>query len=282
MSDASRLALGAVVGGLVGTALLVWSRRSGAGQRSAEAVIRRRIGSLVGAAVVATPLLLGGWIGANSHTMGWFGDQVGHGPRTHAKVALTFDDGPNDSATLAIADILEQHGTNGTFFVVGRAVRARPEIVRQLVKRGHLLGNHSYRHDAKGWLDPRYPELVRTQRTIRAATSVCPAFYRAPHGQHTPLLARVVHAHGLIMIGWDASAGDWATTSPGVVARRILRKVRPGSIIDLHDGLDGDPTADRHVLLKALPEILDGLAARHLRPVRLDALIGRSGTLARC
>ena len=277
MSDSSRLALSAIAGAIIGAGVLLAARRTNARWPRAG-----RAGTALAVAIVATPLLIGAWIGANSHTMGWFGSQVGHGPRDRREVALTFDDGPNDSATLAIASILEARGTTGTFFVVGRAVQARPETARRLVERGHLLGNHSFRHDAKGWLDPRYPELMRTQRAIKAATGTCPAFYRAPHGQHTPLLARVVHAHGLIMIGWDASAGDWATKSPGVVARRILRKVRPGSIIDLHDGLDGNPKADRSVLVRALPLILDGLEQRHLVPVRLDALLDRRGTLATC
>jgi peptidoglycan/xylan/chitin deacetylase (PgdA/CDA1 family) len=78
-------------------------------------------------------------------------------------------------------------------------------------------------------------------------------------------------------VGWDDSAGDWATDRADVIARRVLRKVRPGSIIDLHDGLDGHPGVDRSVLVRAMPLILDGLRARGLRPVRLDALLGRPG-----
>ena len=73
---------------------------------------------------------------------------------------------------------------------------------------------------------------------------------------------------------WDVSAGDWATTSEATVARRVLSRVRGGSIIDLHDGLDGKPQVDRSVIVRALPLILDGLRARHLRPVRLDELVG--------
>ena len=275
MSDSSRLLLAIVVGAVLAASI---GRR---GRRSARRPIRL-VATAIGAACLLGPLGTAAWIGANSPKYGWFGAQVAHGPRTTASVALTFDDGPNDSATDAIARLLEARRVRATFFVVGRSVEARPELTRRLVAGGHLLGNHSFRHDATGWLDPRYPELARTQAVIHRVAGVCPAFYRAPHGQHTPLLSRVVHAHAMIMVGWEASAGDWAARSPGVIARRILRKVRAGSIIDLHDGLDGDPTIDRRVLVRALPLILDGLAERGLQPVRLDELLGRPGTLSRC
>jgi peptidoglycan/xylan/chitin deacetylase (PgdA/CDA1 family) len=222
------------------------------------------------------------WQGANTHTGNWFGRQVAHGPRTGDRVALTFDDGPNATATVAIRDLLDARGLKGTFFLVGRALSARPDLARALVDRGHLVANHSWRHDSKGWLDPRYPELVRTDRVVHRELGVCPAFYRAPHGQHTPLLARVVHDHGLTMVGWDVSAGDWKARDPRHLAARIVAKARPGSIIDLHDGLDGKVDADRTVLVAALPAILDGLAAKGLQPVRLDELLGRPGYLDAC
>ena len=235
--------------------------------------------------MVAVVLTAGGavaWQGANTHTGAWFGHQVSHGPRNDDRVALTFDDGPNSTATLPILDILDARGLKGTFFVVGRAVAARPDLGRALVARGHLVGNHSWRHDSKGWLDPRYPELARTQRAVDRDLGVCPAFYRAPHGQHTPLLTRVVHRHGLTMIGWDVSAGDWKARSAANLADNIVAKARPGSIVDLHDGLDGRVDANRTVLVAALPRILDGLAAKGLRPVRLDELLRRPGYLDRC
>lgn len=265
---------------------------SGAGHRGAgsagepgvheEGVSRRRTWKLL---IAAGALLAGGaavWQGANTPTGGWFGDQISHGPRHRNQVALTFDDGPNSTATLPIIDLLDARNVKGTFFVVGKAVEARPDIARALVERGHLVGNHSYRHDSVGWLDPRYPELARTQQVVDRHLGVCPAFYRAPHGQHTPLLVRVVHRQRMKMIGWDVSAGDWKARSARNLADNIVAEARPGSIIDLHDGLDGRVDADRAVLVAALPRILDGLAAKGLQPVRLDDLLRRPGYLDRC
>jgi peptidoglycan-N-acetylglucosamine deacetylase len=255
-------------------------RRAGAGARS-----RVRARTLIKATAAGTVLILVGtvlWQGANTHTGAWFGHQISHGPRDRNEVALTFDDGPNSTATVPILDALEARGVKGTFFMVGRAVAARPDLAVDVARRGHLVANHSYRHDSKGWLDPRYPELARTQRVLSREAGVCPAFYRPPHGQHTPLLARVVGRHGMTMIGWDTSAGDWSARDPEHLARRILAKVRPGSIVDLHDGLDGLVNIDRTVLVDAMPFILDGLKAKGLTPVRLDELLGRPGYLDRC
>ena len=110
--------------------------------------------------------------------------------------------------------------------------------------------------------------------TFQKAIKVCPAFYRPPHGDRTPFVAHVVNDHHMRMILWDDSSGDWAVKSPQTIARRILRGVKPGSIIVLHDGFNGNPLADRTVLVKALPLILAGLHAKDLHPVRLDQLIG--------
>jgi peptidoglycan-N-acetylglucosamine deacetylase len=233
-----------------------------------------RAGATLAAVVTAGATF---WVGANSPTVTWFGSQVSHGPRDGREVAITFDDGPDDPYTLEIARILDARGAKGTFFMVGKALDRRPDIARALREDGHLLGNHSYHHDEWRWLDPRYPELDRTQTAFRHNLGVCPTFYRAPHGQHTPFLAHAVGDHGMTMVGWDVSSGDWNTHDAGLVARRTLDDVKPGSIIVLHDGLDGSVTADRSVLVRAVPMILDGLARRGLRPVRLDALLHQRG-----
>jgi peptidoglycan-N-acetylglucosamine deacetylase len=241
---------------------------------------RTRSSGVVRAAATAAALLTVGtacWIGANSPTATWFGSQVAHGPRDARQVAITFDDGPDDPYTLEIAGILDERGAKGTFFMVGKALERRQDIARALREDGHLLGNHSYHHDSWRWLDPRYPELERTQRVFQRHLGVCPTFFRAPHGQHTPFMARVVDDHGMTMVGWDVSAGDWKTDDARLVARRVLDDVEPGSIIVLHDGLDGDLTADRSVLVRAVPMILDGLARRDLDPVRLDTLLDERG-----
>ena len=222
------------------------------------------------------------FVGATTPGVTWFGSLVNHGPRNGNEVAITFDDGPDPPFTLQIRDILDRYGVKATFFTVGKALVARPDVSKALLDDGQLLGNHSYHHDAWSWLDPRYPELEATQDAFKRQLGVCPAFFRPPHGSHTPFMARVVEDHGMTTVTWDVSAGDWATGDGALVAKRVLDKVQPGSIILLHDGIDGNIGADRGVILDALPRILDGLRARGLRPVRLDELLGRPGYVDAC
>ncbi len=234
----------------------------------------------VGALVVLVSGAYVGYLGGSTVDAAWFGGGVTHGPRSGGRVALTFDDGPNPTATLQVARILDDHGTKGTFFLVGKAVAARPDLARALVEDGQLIGNHSYHHDSWSWLDPAYPELARTDEVIRRATGRCPAYYRPPHGQRTPFVRRIADDRDERLVMWEVSAQDWATPDPALVARRVLAEVRPGSIILLHDGLDGRVGVDRSVLVRALPLILDGLRAKGLTPVPLDQLIGGSATRA--
>ncbi|HYM16388.1 MAG TPA: polysaccharide deacetylase family protein [Dehalococcoidia bacterium] len=252
-----------------------------AGVASARPIRLLRGASLAFAAVL-TALVVTSTIGATTPGVTWFGSLIHHGPRNSNQVAVTFDDGPDPPYTLQVKDILDRYGVKATFFTVGKALDARPDVSRALLDDGMLLGNHSYYHDAWRWLDPRYPELQRTQDAFKRNLGVCPALYRPPHGTHTPFMARVVSDHHMKMVTWDVSAADWATHDSALVARRVLEKVKPGSIIDLHDGLDGNIGADRSVVVAALPIILDGLRARGLQPVTLDRLLGTPGYLPSC
>ena len=258
---------------VVAIAVIAAGAATAAGRFPTRSSSRRRA-IVFGTLLLTTTLLYTGYIGAETPRATWFGGGIVHGPVSGGQVALTFDDGPNAGATEKIMAILDERGVKGTFFQVGKAIDADPQITRALYEDGHLLGNHSYHHDQWRWLDPRYPELERTQAAFRRAIGTCPVLYRPPHGDRTPFLAHVVRDHHMRMVLWSASAGDWATNDAQLVARRILAGARPGAILLLHDGLDGKPTADREVLVKALPVILDGLRDKGLSAVRLDRLLG--------
>ena len=270
------LLIGVTLG--VGVGLVVpwrWTERGASTTRGRRDLVVAGFGS-----VLAIGLVL--WVAGNDPTVQWFGHITTHGDRADARVALTFDDGPDDPYSLEVSRVLDEHGVKGTFFEVGKAIDARPEIARALHDDGHLLGNHSYHHDYWRWLDPRYPELDRTEAAFRRQLGVCPAFFRPPHGQRTPFMLAHVSSKGMHTVTWDVSAGDWATDDAALVAKKIVDGAKPGSIILLHDGIDGTVTADRTVLVKALPMILDGLKAKGLTPVRLDELLGKPGYLDHC
>lgn len=294
-------ALVAAIAGLVGVVVLRWGFGPGSwsagwclGVVCLAAVVaqfdvvgagsprRGRASRPVLGAVGVAAVGLVAWTGANDPQLSWFGPVTSNGDRASNRVALTFDDGPNGAYSLGVADILEAHGTRGTFFLVGKAIDADPATAQALRDRGHLLGNHSYHHDYVRWLDPRYPELGRTQDAFERQLGACPVLYRPPHGQRTPFISAQVAADGMQTVTWDVSGMDWSLTDGAEVARRILDRVQPGSIILLHDGLDGNVGANRQVVLDALPIILDGLRARGLQPVALDELVGGDDQLRPC
>jgi peptidoglycan/xylan/chitin deacetylase (PgdA/CDA1 family) len=228
----------------------------------------------VGTALVVSTTAMIGYFGASTVGATWFGGGVVHGPRTADEVAITFDSGRDISSAADIMRILDQQKVKGTFFIAGKALDAQPQIARELYADGHLVGNHSYHHDQWRWLDPRYPELERTQDAFARDVGACPVWFRPPHGDKTPLMERVVHEHGMKMAMWDVSAGTKKPSDPNVVAQRVLSKVKPGSIIDLNAELTNKDDRGQSVLVQALPKILAGLHARGLRPVRLDTLVG--------
>ncbi len=227
-----------------------------------------------GSTLILVTFGMTGYFGASTVSAQWFGGGVTHGPRNSGKVAITFDDEATTNVTPQLMRILDRAHVRATFFIVGQGLVEEPGVVRALYSHGHLVANHSYHHDGWRWLDPRYPELERTQVAFQREIGACPAWFRPPHGDRTPFMARVVRTHGMRMAMWDVSDGDRRKETAQDIVQRVLRKARSGSIINLRNGIDGAPAADKDVLVEALPAILDGLRAKHLAPVRLDELIG--------
>ncbi len=197
-------------------------------------------------------------------------------------VALTFDDGLNGRYTEETAAILERYGVRGTFFVVAETIEGQPELAQQLRSRGHLLANHSYDHPRAKRTDLRYAQAAQAQRTFHEAFGDCPKFFRPPWGVETPFQKRAVRHARMRTVLWDVEAADWDERDPAALAEHILEKVRPGSIILLHDGTEGLPGADHSVMVAALPTIIEGLIARGLLPTRLDTLLNMPATASRC
>src|SRR5690348_3178119 len=114
------------------------------------------------------------------HTIRRTGD-----PRT---VALTFDDGPNPAVTPDLLDLLDRHAIRATFFLIGAHVRAYPDLAREVVRRGHTIGNHTDTHPALPLLSGRKisQELDRCDEAIRSATDVVPRWMRPPYGFRSP------------------------------------------------------------------------------------------------
>lgn len=185
------------------------------------------------------------------------------------EVALTFDDGPSPLYTPRVLRILRRLRVPATFFVVGYLAEEYPSLVQRELKAGMTVGNHSYNHPEVPPFDelPRQlmdDEIVLGGRGLRRL-GVRPDLFRPPGGSFSPPVVRAAEARGQRVVLWSVDPGDWQHgVQPGQIARRVLRAVRPGSIVILHDG-----GGDRSATVAALPAIVRGIRQRGLRLVAL-------------
>jgi len=152
-------------------------------------------------------------------------------------IVLSFDDGPDPSATPALLQVLRRHQIKAAFFPIGTNVKQYPDIIKQIDQEGHVLGNHTFRH--VWWTNFLVSraldgELEMAQEAIVDACGKIPAYFRPPMGLTNPHLRGSLKKHGLSVVGWDVRPFDTGTDAERV-AKKVLKKIRPGSIILLHD-----------------------------------------------
>ncbi|HZO17025.1 MAG TPA: polysaccharide deacetylase family protein [Polyangiaceae bacterium] len=210
-----------------------------------------------------------------------FADVITLGPQHARGVALTFDDGPDPRTTPKILDLLESAGASATFFIIGSKAEAHPDIVRDIHARGHAIGIHSYAHERllslKGPWHVR-ADLERAARLLANITGKRPLLFRPPIGHISPSMARVVRDMDLVVIGWSARAVDgWSGAKSDHVAERVIRKLRDGTFVLLHDAAERGDFIPASV--QALPRILEAAREKNLPLVRVDRWLGE-GTAA--
>lgn len=192
-------------------------------------------------------------------------------PEAESRVALTFDAGWEYTNCAALLDALARRDVKATFFLRGQWAADHPDLARAIAAAGHQTGNHSLTHPDMtklSWEDVR-KEIGDGAAAIAAATGGQVTLFRPPYGAYNPDMLRLLAGRGYqAMIMWDVDSLDWTGLSMEKLAARVLSMVRPGSIVLMHIG--GENT------VKAMPAILDGLAARGLRPVTIDELLGYS------
>jgi peptidoglycan/xylan/chitin deacetylase (PgdA/CDA1 family)/uncharacterized membrane protein len=199
-----------------------------------------------------------------------------HGPRSRQEVALTFDDGPSAPVLEPLLALLARAEVPATFFVVGERAAARPDAVREILRRGHEIGNHSWSHDTLLMLRSAREirsEIERCQRAVASIAGVVPLAFRPPVGVTNPLLRTALRAMGLECVMFSCRPLDFANRRLANLRGRVLRRVRPGDVILLHDWLPpGVPVAD---WIEEVEAILAGLREKGLSVVPLSRLLGR-------
>ena len=173
-------------------------------------------------------------------------------PVADRRVWLTIDDGPSDD-TRAILDLLDAHGARATFFLVGVRAAARPELVREIMIRGHGIGNHSQTHP-QAWFWALGParmrrEIAQCQHTLHELTGRAPRWFRAVVGHANPFVSAPLREHGLARAAWNARGFDAVRSDPGTVVARIERDLAPGAIVLLHEGARHGRSAEMIAML---------------------------------
>src|SRR5258705_5630221 len=173
-----------------------------------------------------------------SPTGQWFGRTFTGLGRGSKYLALTYDDGPNDPHTLRLLEVLARHNVRATFFLIGRYVQQRPDIVRELVKAGHVVGNHTFTHPL---LTFKSSQELRSQlddcaRALTDAVGEHSNLFRPPFGGRRPAVLRIARRMGLEPIMWNVTGYDWNADSAEQIDSKVTGQVRGGDVILLHDG----------------------------------------------
>jgi|GEM_PF-88412 len=210
------------------------------------------------------------------------GKVLARGSQTRC-IALTFDDGPGTS-TQKILDILEKYGAKATFFVIGRNAAQHPELLRRIAAEGHEIGNHTFNHPLKTAIEPPRMftrEIDSAEAVIRSITGVCPVLFRPPRGWRNPWMIRECNARGYTVVMWSIDTRDWQAKHAADIVNRVVRNVKDGSIILMHDRINTGRDMGVPRTVEALPLILDTLTRAGFSFVTISELqlqvIGRAG-----
>ena len=193
-------------------------------------------------------------------------------------VALTFDDGPTRGVTDRLLDVLEREHVHATFFVVGRAARREPALLRRMIADGDQIENHSDTHPHLNVLTPGVleSEIARADDAVYAATGRHTSLLRPPFGARNASVIEAAGARNMHVVLWSAMLDETSPNAdPALLVRRLLEPVHDGAIVVLHDGDQGRPVAGGRAYEAAFaPRVIAVLRARGYRFVTLAELLG--------
>ncbi len=185
-------------------------------------------------------------------------------------ISLTFDDGPHGDATEKVLAVLKEFNVTATFFCIGKKINNEIPLLKKMSNVGHIIGNHSYTHGNLFDLQPTnklIEELEQTNKTIKDRIGKTPLFFRPPYGVATPALGRAIQKTNMISVGWDIRSFDTSIKDPEKIFHKIKPQINPGSIILLHDRIEGCDVVVR-LLLNYLKE-------NNFTVINLDKLINK-------
>ena len=198
-------------------------------------------------------------------------------PAESGRVYLTFDDGPDPQWTPRVLYLLAQHGVRATFFVIGRAARDAPGIVRRIAAAGHDVENHSWSHRHPWTMSASAArrEVCDGAAAVSDLVGRAPRYFRPPHGRLRRCMSEAAQEGGQRIALWSVSAVDWGPLGHAQRIAARLGRVRGGDIVLMHDSARGINRPRE--LERLLPGFLQALSSRGLEPVPLGALLEGSG-----
>lgn len=181
------------------------------------------------------------------------------------QIALTFDDGPNPTATPQLLEVLARRNVKATFFLIGDFVRLEPGLAREIAAAGHMIGNHTMTHPFL----PKYSaariqaELARCNAMLEDTLGQRVELFRPPHGGRTPAVFRAAAGLGLKVVQWNLIVGDWKDVSSATILERVERGISrhrsggSGTNVVLHDGGQDGPRQPRMKTVEAVGRLLE-------------------------
>ncbi len=193
------------------------------------------------------------------------------------KIALTFDDGPNEPYTSEVLKILDKYHIKATFFLIGENAESYPASVRKIISHGNILGNHSFRHSYRLPFQSKAAvenNVKETEDIIYSISGLRTRLFRPPHGLRTPWYLKEIGKMGYSCITWNDMTDDYdLADSPQEISDAIIKGAKPGGIIVLHDGKNLNHGVNRSNTVAALPIIIGALQKQGYTFVTLPDLL---------
>jgi peptidoglycan/xylan/chitin deacetylase (PgdA/CDA1 family) len=185
------------------------------------------------------------------------------------KVALTFDDGPDEIITPAIIEILANYHVKGNFFFIGSKVTKHPDVVKNAFNNGNLVLSHSFNHVELTKLgnEAIRLEIDRAGKAIKSVIGKEPAILRTPYGDTNEKVAEIAKQEDYSIVLWSIDTLDWSQMESKNIVNNVIDNLRNGDIILMHS--DSDKSATK----QALPILIEELQKRNVQIVDLETLL---------
>ncbi len=201
-------------------------------------------------------------------------ETIRHVKTSQKVVALTFDDGPSEPYTQQILTVLNKNHVKGTFFVLGGNAKEYPGIVKEIMKDGHELGNHSMYHDKmkNRSVDKIYNDIKSVDTILKNLGYDKEIPFRAPFGITSDNLRVALEKLNKQQVLFTFLPQDWTNISAKQIHDNVMKELKPGLIITLHDG-----GKRRENTVKATQMLIDTLKQQGYRMVTVSELLALRG-----